>query len=77
MKITHSTEKINSFGGINFTDQRIKQNSLHDIVEQLFGSRGSKFTYFYSNLIRSYFLLILNGSNFEIIPLTENKLLKF
>lgn len=61
MKITYSTEKINSFGGINFADQIIKQNSLYDSIDQSLGNRGLKATYSYSDLIRSYFLLILCG----------------
>lgn len=61
MKITYSTEKINSFGGINFADNIIKQNSLYTSVDQSLVNRGVKSTYSYSDLIRSYFLLILCG----------------
>jgi len=61
MKITYSTEKINSFGGINFADQIIKQNCLYSSIDQSLGNRGVKATYSYSDLIRSYFLLILCG----------------
>jgi len=61
MKITYYSEKINSFGGINFADYVIKQNNLYSTVDQLPGSRGVKASYSYSDLIRSYFLLILCG----------------
>jgi hypothetical protein len=61
MKITYSTEKINSFGGINFADQIIKQNNLYGLVDQSLGTRGTKVTYAYSDLIQSYLLLILCG----------------
>lgn len=61
MKITYSSEKINSFGGINFANKIIKQEKLFDIINQSLGNRGLNATYSYSNLIQSYFLLILCG----------------
>lgn len=61
MKITYSTDKINSFGGINFADHIIGKASLYTIIDQELGMRGEKATYSYSDLIRSYFLLALCG----------------
>lgn len=61
MKIAYSKETINSFGGINFADSIVKKSSIYDLIDQELGSRGSKSTYSYSDLIRSYFLLTLCG----------------
>ncbi|MBK3519412.1 hypothetical protein [Carboxylicivirga marina] len=61
MKITYSKENINSFGGINFADHIISNNSLYETINQELGQRGDKATYSYSDLIRSYFLLTLCG----------------
>jgi len=61
MKITYSKETINSFGGINFADNIVKNNSIYDLIDQQLGSRDPKSTYSYSDLIRSYFLLTLCG----------------
>lgn len=61
MKITYSTENINSFGGINFADSIISNTGVYNIIDQILGSRGSKASYSYSDLIRSYFLMILCG----------------
>ena len=61
MKITYSTDKINSFGGINFADYIIKQSNLYNSIDQSLGNRGVKAKYSYSDLIRTYFLLIMSG----------------
>jgi len=61
MKITYSTEKINSFGGINFADHIIENSSVYQIINKSLGSRGAKATYSYADLLRSYLLLTLCG----------------
>jgi len=61
MKVTYSTEKINSFGGINFADSIIGNTSIYETIDQELGERGDRTTYSYSDLIRSYFLLTLCG----------------
>ncbi|WP_010522270.1 hypothetical protein, partial [Aquimarina agarivorans] len=61
MKITYSSETINSFGGINFADHIVSKSSIYQLIDQKLGSRSSKSTYCYSDLIRSYFLLTLCG----------------
>lgn len=61
MKITYSKENINSFGGINFADHIISNSSLYATINQELDQRGSKATYSYSDLVRSYFLLTLCG----------------
>jgi len=61
MKITYSKETINSFGGINFADHIVSKSSIYQLIDQKLGSRSSKSTYSYSDLIRSYFLLTLCG----------------
>jgi hypothetical protein len=61
MKITDSKENINSFGGINFADHIIGNTSLYQIINQELGERGTKATYSYADLVRSYFLMTLCG----------------
>ena len=61
MKITYSKENINSFGGLNFADSVINKSSVYQLINQELGSRGSRSTYSYADLIRSYFLLTLCG----------------
>lgn len=61
MKITNSKENINSFGGINFADNIIGHTSTYSIIDQTLGSRGLRTEYSYSDLIRSYFLMVLCG----------------
>jgi hypothetical protein len=61
MKITYSKEKIKSFGGINFADKIISNASVYNIIDQTLGSRGDSAKYCYSDLFRSYFLLVLCG----------------
>jgi hypothetical protein len=61
MKVTYSTENINSMGGINFADRIIENASVYKIIDQALGSRGVKAIYRYSDLIRSYLLLTLCG----------------
>ncbi len=61
MKITYSKENINSFGGINFADKIIENASVYAIIDQTLGNRGLRSEYSYSDLIRSYFLMVLCG----------------
>ena len=61
MKITYSKENINSFGGINFADNIIGRTSTYNIIDQTLGSRGLRAEYSYSDLIRSYFLMVVCG----------------
>ena len=61
MKITYSTDKINSFGGINFADSIIGNASVYKTIDQTLGQRGIKAGYSYSDLIRSYLLMVLCG----------------
>ncbi len=61
MKITYSKENIKSFGGINFADEIIKNANLYKTIDESLGSRGIRAEYSYSDLVRSYFLLVLCG----------------
>lgn len=61
MKITYSSEHINSFGGINFADSIINNTGVYDIIDQSLGIRGSRADFSYSDLIRSYLLMVLCG----------------
>ncbi len=61
MKITYSTEKINSFGGINFADSIIDNTSVYKTIDSILGKRGIYATYSYSDLFRSYLLMTLCG----------------
>lgn len=63
MKITYSSEKINSFGGINFADQIISNASVYNTIDSELGKRGDKAQYSYSDLIRSYLLMTLCGGS--------------
>lgn len=61
MKITYSTDNINSFGGINLSDTIINKAGIYDIIDQTLGARGSRASFSYSDLIRSYLLMVLCG----------------
>lgn len=61
MKITYSTQNINSFGGINFADSIIGNVSVYKTIDQTLGKRGINAGYSYSDLFRSYFLMVLCG----------------
>ncbi len=61
MKITYSSSKINSFGGINFANSIISKSNVFDMIDQSLGSRGVRAGYSYSDLFRSYFLMTLSG----------------
>jgi hypothetical protein len=61
MKITYSTSKINSFGGINFADSIIGNAQVFDTIDQFLGNRGVRAQYRYSDLVRSYLLITLCG----------------
>ena len=61
MKITYSSENINSFGGINFADHIVRSASVYKTIDQTLGGRGLKAEYSYSDLFRSYLLMVLCG----------------
>jgi hypothetical protein len=61
MKITYSTSKINSFGGINFADRLINNASVYQTISQVLGNRGDKAGYQYDDLIRSYLMMVFCG----------------
>jgi len=61
MKITYSKENINSFGGVNFADRIINNTGAYSIIDQTLGNRGSRATFSYSGLFRSYLLMVLCG----------------
>jgi hypothetical protein len=61
MKITYSSKKIKSFGGLNFTDTFLKSKNLYGFIDQNLGTRGPAAKYAYSDLIRSYLSLVLCG----------------
>jgi len=61
MKITYSTSKINSFGGINFANSIIDHTSVYNTIDEMLGNRGIYAQYRYSDLFRSYFLMTLCG----------------
>lgn len=61
MKITYSSSKIKSFGGINFANSIIVNKNTCSIIDQTLGNRGVRSEYNYSDLFRSYLLMILCG----------------
>ena len=61
MKITYSTSKINSFGGINFADSIIGNTQVFETIDQFLGNRGVRAQYRYSDLFRSYLLMTFCG----------------
>ncbi|BBE18590.1 hypothetical protein AQPE_2753 [Aquipluma nitroreducens] len=61
MKITYSTGNIKSFGGINFADHIVRNASVYETIDKPLGGRGIKAEYSYSDLIRSYLLMVLCG----------------
>ncbi|MEA1877869.1 MAG: IS1380 family transposase [Bacteroidota bacterium] len=61
MKNTYSKENIHSFGGINFADKIIDKASIYKSIDNILGNRGLRAGYPYSNLFRSYMLMVLCG----------------
>ncbi len=61
MKITYSSETINSFGGINCADHIDKNAPVYVTIDKTHGGRCVKAGYSYSDLIRSYVLMVLCG----------------
>ena len=61
MKVTCSSSNINSFGGINFADRIISNLNIFDTIDQHLGSRDVRSKYKYSDLIRTYLLMIFCG----------------
>ena len=61
MKITYSTSKINSFGGINFADSIIGNAQVFNTIGQFLDNLFVRAQYRYSNLSRSYLLMSLCG----------------
>ena len=49
------------FGGINFADHIVRNASVYKTIDQTIGGRGVKAEYSYSDLIRSYLLMVLCG----------------
>lgn len=64
MKITYSTSKINSFGGINFADSIIGNAQVLGTIDQMLGSLGVRAQYRYSDLSRSYLLMTFCGGEY-------------
>ena len=61
MKVTYSSQNISSFGGINFADSIIGNASVYKTIDQALGKRGINAEYSYSDLFRSYMLMVLCG----------------
>lgn len=61
MKVTYSSQNISSFGGINFADSIIGNASVYKTIDQALGKRGINAGYSYSDLFRSYMLMVLCG----------------
>jgi hypothetical protein len=61
MKVTYSTQNISSFGGINFADSIIGSASVYKTIDQALDKRGLNAEYTYSDLFRSYLLMVLCG----------------
>ncbi|HSQ97795.1 MAG TPA: IS1380 family transposase [Rickettsiales bacterium] len=61
MKITYSGTTINAFGGINFADKIFSNASVYSFIDKELGSRRLGSEYSYSDLFRTYLLLVLCG----------------
>lgn len=61
MKITYSSKKIKSFGGLNFTDILLRDKNIYSFIDKSLGPRGIGAKYGYSDLVRSYLSLVLCG----------------
>ncbi|OQX96699.1 MAG: hypothetical protein B6I20_14140 [Bacteroidetes bacterium 4572_117] len=51
VKVEKSNQKINPFGGINFTINAIKQIGIPELIDNQLGKRVSQAKYSYSDLI--------------------------
>ena len=74
MKITYSSENINSFGGINFANLIINNVSVYKSIGQTMGQHGIRTEYLYSDLITdvnyNYRAILSNNpkmTNFEVV----------
>ena len=63
MKIAHSSEKINPFGGINFVNKTLENTGIYQIIDQELGSRPTQAEYSYSDIFRAYWLLNFTGGD--------------
>jgi len=61
MKYTYSQETVNAFGGINFADEIFSNASIYSHIDEKLGSRRAGTQYSYSDLFRTYLLLVLCG----------------
>lgn len=61
MKITTSTDNIQSFGGINFSDKILRSAGIYDHIDESLGNRGLAANYGYKDLFRSYLSMVLCG----------------
>lgn len=61
MKTTYSKDNICAFGGLNFTDNILKNQSIFETIDNHLGDRGIYATYKYSDLFRSILSLVLCG----------------
>ena len=63
MKVISSTDQISSFGGINFVDHFLAQANIFTSIDEHLGKRSPNAKYAYSDIIRSYLLLVLCGGD--------------
>jgi len=61
MKVTYSSDTISAFGGLNFADTLLNKAGVFKTIDNTLGDRGLMTSYSYSDLIRSYLLMVLCG----------------
>ena len=63
MKVINSTEKINSFGGVNMVDERISNAGISQLIDDHLGSRSPQAEYTYSDVFKSLWHITLCGGD--------------
>ena len=63
MKVTYSSEKIGSFGGLNFVSKEIKSLGLEQLTREHLGDRSSLATYSYFDVIKNLWLIFFAGGD--------------
>lgn len=63
MKLVNSTDKINSFGGLNFISNEFDSLGLAKIITNHLGSRSNLATYQYSDIIKNLWMILFAGGD--------------
>lgn len=63
MKITTSTDKIRSFGGLNFISKQFDDLNIEDLITQYLGKRPTQAVFSYSDIIKNLWSITFAGGD--------------